>query len=196
VAELCLSQRGPLTDQSHRLLHSIGIDSHQVIKVLRLTPNTCSYVCCPKCFACYLHDSYPFACTHKKTPSSAECGHWLCKSREIRGTELTIPVCRFVYHDFKEWLGEMLCRPGMEDLLDRNISPSRDGIMHDIWDRPKLHALLDVDGKTFICRDRSEGCYLFSFCMDGFNPFQLKQAGKKASVVAMYMVCLNLPPAD
>jgi hypothetical protein len=196
VAELCLSQRGPLTDQSRRLLHSIGIDSRRVIKVLRLTPNARSYVCCPKCFTCYPHDSYPFACTHKKTPSSAECGRRLRKSREIRGTELTIPVHRFVYHDFKEWLGEMLCCPGMEDLLDRDVSPSRDGIMCDIWDGPELHALLDTDGKTFIRRDGSEGRYLFSFCMDGFNPFQLKQAGKKASVVAMYMVCLNLPPED
>ena len=32
--------------------------------------------------------------------------------------------------------------------------------------------------------------------MDGFNPFQLKQAGKKASVVGMYMICLNLPPEE
>lgn len=199
VAELCLSQRGPLTEQSRQLLHSIGKDSRRVIKVLQLTPNARSYVCCPKCFACYPQtsdNSYPVACTHKKTPLSAECGRRLRKSREIRGAEHTIPVRRFVYHDFREWLGEMLCRPGMEDLLDRDVSPDRDGIMHDIWDGPELHSLRDADGKTFIRRVGSEGRYIFSFCMDGFNPFQLKQAGKKASVVAMYMICLNLPPED
>ena len=101
-----------------------------------------------------------------------------------------------MYHDFKEWLGELLCRPGMEDLLDRDVSPRKDGTMHDIWDGPELHALLGVDGNAFIHRDGSEGRYIFSFCMDGFNPFQLKQAGKKASAVAMYMICMNLPPED
>jgi hypothetical protein len=71
--------------------------------------------------------------------------------------------------------------------------------MRDIWDGPELHELLGADGNTFTPQngsDSSEGRYVFSFCMDGFNPFQLKQAGKKASVVAMYMVCLNLPPEE
>jgi Transposase family tnp2 len=202
VTELCLSHTGPLTPQSTRLLRSIGVDSRRVIKALQLTPNAHSYVCCPKCFACYLHTSetsYPTACTFKKTPSSAECGRRLRKSRTIRGVEHSFPVRRFIYHDFKEWLGEMLCRPGMEDLLDRNVSPQKDGVMRDIWDGPELHQLLGADGKTFIhhdLSDSSEGRYVFSFCMDGFNPFQLKQAGKKASVVAMYMICLNLPPDE
>ena len=30
--------------------------------------------------------------------------------------------------------------------------------------------------------------------MDGFNPFHAKEAGKKVSIGAIYMVCLNLPP--
>lgn len=199
IAELCLSQAGPLTPQSVHLLRSIGADTRRVVGALHLTPNIRSYVCCPKCFACYLQTSdtsYPAVCTFKKTPSSAECGRRLRKSRTIRGVEHTVPVRRFIYHDFKEWLGEMLCRPGMEDLLDRDVSPRKDGIMRDIWDGPELHDLLGADGKTFIRRDGSEGRYIFSFCMDGFNPFQLKQAGKKASVVAMYMICLNLPPEE
>ena len=199
VAGLCLSQAGPLTPKSDRLLRSIGVDTRRVIKALRLAPNARSYVCCPKCFACYLQTSetsYPATCTFKKTPSSPECGRRLRKSRTIRGLEYTSPVRRFIYHDFKEWLGEILCRPGMEDLLDRDISPQKDGIMRDIWDGPELHELRGADGEPFIRRDGSEGRYIFSFCMDGFNPFQLKQAGKKASVVAMYMICLNLPPEE
>jgi len=84
----------------------------------------------------------------------------------------------------------------MEDMLDRDVSPSQDGIMRDIWDAPELHDLVGSDGKPFIRSDGSEGRYVFSFCMDGFNPFHLKQAGKKASVVAMYMICLNLPPEE
>ena len=47
----------------------------------------------------------------------------------------------------------------------------------------------------FICKcTDNEGCFVFSFNMDGFNPFQLKQAERSASVMELYMVCLNLPP--
>ncbi len=36
---------------------------------------------------------------------------------------------------------------------------------------------------------------MFSLCMDRFNPLQSKEAGKKYSIGAIYMVCLNLPPS-
>ena len=199
VAELCLSQTGALTDQARRLLRGIGTDSQRVIRSLKLTPDARSYVCCPKCFACYPQtsdDSYPDKCIYKKTPSSKECRRKLRKVRMIKHTEHSVPVRRFIYHEFKEWLGEILCRPGMEDMLDRDISPNKDGTMRDIWDAPELHNLVGADGKPFIRRDGSEGRYVFSFCMDGFNPFQLKQAGKRASVIGMYMICLNLPPGE
>jgi hypothetical protein len=81
-------------------------------------------------------------------------------------------------------------------MLNCDISPNKNGTMQDIWDAPGLHNLVGVDGKPFICQDGSEGRYVFSFCMDGFNPFQLKQMGKKASIVAMYTICLNLPPEE
>ena len=199
VAELCLSQTGPLTDQARRLLRGIGTDSRRVVRSLKLTPDARSYVCCPKCYACYPQtsdNSYPDKCIYKKTPSSKECGRRLRKVRMIKQTEHSVPVRRFIYHEFKEWLGEILCRPGMEDMLDRDVSPNKDGTMQDIWDAPELHNLVGADGKPFVRRNGSEGRYVFSFCMDGFNPFQLKQAGKKASVVGMYMICLNLPPEE
>jgi len=81
-------------------------------------------------------------------------------------------------------------------MLDRDVSLSRDGTMWDIWDAPELHNLVGADRRPFICQDGSKGRYVFSFYMDGFNPFQLKQVGKKASVVGMYMICLNLPPEE
>lgn len=199
VAELCLSSTGSSADSALTLLRGIGTDSRRVIKALKLTPDARSYVCCPKCYACYpqtSEDSYPDKCYHKKTPSSTECGCKLRKVRTVKNIQHSVPVRRFIYHEFKEWLGEMLCHPGMEDMLDRDVSPSQDGVMHDIWDAPELHNLVGSDGKPFIRRDGSEGRYVFSFCMDGFNPFHLKQAGKKASVVAMYMICLNLPPEE
>ena len=53
---------------------------------------------------------------------------------------------------------------------------------------------LVFNGHPFIHKcANNEGCYLFSFNMDGFNPFQLKQAGWSTSVMGLYMVCLSLP---
>jgi hypothetical protein len=91
----------------------------------------------------------------------------------------------------------MLCRPGMEDMMDRNFSPLPDGFMGDIWDAPGLYKIPGPNGHCFIhmCAD-NEGRYLFSFNMDGFNPFQLKQVGHSATVMGLYMVCLNLPPGE
>ena len=79
--------------------------------------------------------------------------------------------------------------------MERSSSPSSDGVMGDIWDAPGLYEIPGPDGYPFIrkCAD-NEGCFLFSFNTDGFNPFQLKQAGRSASVMGLYMVCLNLPP--
>lgn len=82
--------------------------------------------------------------------------------------------------------------------MDRKYSQSPDGIMGDIWDAPGIYEISGPDGHPFIhkCRGDEEGRYLFSFNMDGFNPFQLKQAGRSASVMGLYMVCLNLPPNE
>ena len=105
VAELCLSQTGPLTDEARRLLRGIRTDSQRVIKALKLTPDARSYVCCPKCFACYLQtgdDLYPDKCIYKKTPSGTECGRQLRKVRVIKSTEHSVPMRCFIYHEFKE----------------------------------------------------------------------------------------------
>lgn len=67
---------------------------------------------------------------------------------------------------------------------------------NDIWDADVLKQFKGPDGRPFFKQDcdEPEGCYAFSLFMDGFNPLQTKEAGKKVSVASMYMVCLNLPP--
>jgi hypothetical protein len=177
-------------------------DARTVVHRLALKPSYKTFICCPECSACYLDDdrpdSYPELCSSKHGSSQKICGRPLQKTRNIRSRQHDIPVRRFFYHDFKEWLGEMLCRPGMEDMMDRRFTQSSDGIMRDIWDAPGLYEIPGPDGHPFICESRggNEGRYLFSFNMDGFNPFQLKQAGRSASVMGLYMVCLNLPPEE
>ena len=112
IAELCLSQTGPLMDQAKKLLRGIGTNLRCIVRSLKLTPDAYSYVCCPKCYACYPQtsgDSYLDECIYKKTPSSKECGRKLRKVRMIKHTEYLVPMRHFMYPEFKEWLGEILC---------------------------------------------------------------------------------------
>jgi hypothetical protein len=67
---------------------------------------------------------------------------------------------------------------------------------YDIWDAPGLRSLRGPDRKPFFHeKPKGEGRYVFSLCEDGFNPLTSKEAGKKHSTGAIYMVCLNLPPS-
>jgi len=154
----------------------------------------------------------PQSCTYKKTSASPSCGRSLYQPRMSRGKVSDAPVRQFLYQDFKNWLAALLCRPGMEDLMNHfpssssspSLSPSSSSssssssiattvLLRDIWDGSVMKDFRGPKGKPFIS-SHSEGCYRFAFTWDGFNPWGNKEAGKIATVSAMYMVCLNLPP--
>ena len=95
----------------------------------------------------------------------------------------------------RQWLGRMLCRPGMEKYLDRDVydTGAAEGEMRDIWDGEVLRNFRTPDGRLFASpRTKSEGRYVFSLNVDGFNP--LGNSSKIISSQAIYMACLNLPP--
>ncbi|KAI0363206.1 hypothetical protein BV20DRAFT_958767, partial [Pilatotrama ljubarskyi] len=98
--------------------------------------------------------------------------------------------------DLREWLARLLARPGMEDVMDdmlRRASGDCPSVMHDTWDAP-IFRLLELDGKRFVDAPLGEGRYIFGLSVDGFNPFQSKQAKQQVTVTAIYMYCFNLPP--
>jgi hypothetical protein len=68
--------------------------------------------------------------------------------------------------------------------------------MHDVFDGHLLREFKGPDGKHLFSDrpDGNEARYVFSLCVDFFNPFGNKQAGKKNSIGIMSLVCLNLPP--
>ena len=111
---------------------------------LALQPSYRVFICWPKCSACYPDggpDSYPELCLSKHLPSQPICSQHLQKTHIILNHQSHIPVHCFFYHDFNDWLRQMLCHPRMEDMMGHDTSPLSGGVMEDIWDVPGLYKI-------------------------------------------------------
>ncbi len=137
LIDLMVEDHHTTKSQGKLVTKSVPMDAHTVVQRLTLKPLYKAFVCCPKCSTCYPDNgphSCPELCTSRRLSTQQICGRRLRKSRNIHGRSHDIPVRPFLYHDFKEWLGKMLCHPGMEDMIDCSFLPSPNGIMGDIWD--------------------------------------------------------------
>lgn len=184
--------------KQRRLAAGIPGDVRGALKALDLEPKTEAFVCCTKCFALYpISDNlFPPQCTYRQASSSPPCGESLTSTRRVKGVVKTFPCRRFVRQDFHDWLGRLLCRPGMEQLMDssvRSASGSSTGASSDIWDAPVLRTIKLPDGRMFLDIKAGEGRYVFSICIDGLLP-QGKGSGPVVSVGSIFFACLNLPP--
>lgn len=183
--------------ESQRLSWSLPKDVRTLLKRADLQPETQAYVCCPKCFATYRFDpispSYPLRCTNREAQRSDACNRLL---RKVDSSS-SKPVRLFILNDLHAWIAQLYCRPGFEEFLDRDPPPDTPDTdeVHDIWEAPIVREFLGPDGKLFMDRPGNESRLMFSLNMDGFNPFFNKEAGKKVSTCAIYLVCLNLPPS-
>lgn len=176
---------------------SIPHDLRTVLNSMNLEPVYKTFVCCPRCFCTYdTSREYPDHCTNRDTRGSAMCGRALRKTRRRGDTGIDVPVREYLYQDLKEWVGKLYSRPGLEEILDRDMLAAGDpDLMSDIHDATALRNFCGPDGKIFLKRPGNEGRLVFSLNEDGFNPLSNKTAGKKNSTGGIYMVCMNLPPS-
>ena len=170
-------------------------DPRTALETLKLKPDVQSFVCCPRCFALYpSYREISARCSFKDTPSNKPCDEPLIQSRRTGATTRNVFIREYLHQSLKVWLGKFLCRPGVEELLDRNVfSESPGDSKVDIFSGDALRQFIGHDGSVFLPSRNSEGRYVFGLSVDAFNPFLNKQAGKKASIAAIYMVLLNLP---
>ena len=172
-------------------------DPRTVLDALKLKPDVRTFACCPKCFALYSSGlEAPDFCSFKETTTSRTCNAPLTRSKTVGNTTKSVVVREYFHQILKVWLGKLLCRPGIEQLLDRDVLSERSGHTHmDMFSGDALRQFSDCNGRTFLPSRPSEGRYVFGLSVDAFNPFLNKQAGKRASSTAIYMVLLNLPPS-
>ncbi|PPR03093.1 hypothetical protein CVT26_004612 [Gymnopilus dilepis] len=193
-----------LTASDVRLLSDLPADPDSAVRKLRLSGHETIHAVCPnsKCHKIYAPTFkgqspiafYPSHCTHKHFASGPECRTRLTRPRIYGKTEIEVPIKCFVSFSFKDFVASLTCRPGFEDMMD-NCSSSQDGIMRDISDGCfLLQSFKGLDGASFRSTPL-DARYTFSLCLDFFNPFTNKQAGKKVSIGIISVVCLSLPPS-
>ena len=186
-----------LTSEDRRLIRFLSRDPRTILSAFDLDPCVIPYICCPSCFALYKDfAAAPKMCSHRSTPTSDPCKAKLWHQRTIRGRTMRFPVRKYLHQSMKHWLGRMLCRTEIETWLQlRRYQGASGETMKDIFDGLALQSLLDPDGQSsFLDGPDDELRLVFSLSVDGFNPFQMKEAKQTVSSTAIYMVCMNLPP--
>ncbi|RXW19244.1 hypothetical protein EST38_g6612 [Candolleomyces aberdarensis] len=164
-----------------------------------LEPTTTTYICCPEC-----HKLYPFIpndrpanpqiCDYRKTPASEPCGAKLWKERDYGPYGIrSSPVKKYVHQDLKSWLGRLLSRPGIENLLENRAVDAKSEV-DDIWGGEVFRNFKDRAGNPYYPGPDNELRLAFSLSVDGFDPYQNKVAKQSAASTGIWMVLLNLPP--
>jgi len=176
-------------------------DPRTVINRFDLDPRCSSFLQCPACYALYPYTgtATPASpeiekCTHQPTPTSSPCGVPLWEERKLGMKTFLSPRRKYIHQNLKEWVGRLLTRPGVEEMLREPCDRPATSVMEDIWDAPVLRNFKDVDGKPFFRGRHGELRLAFSLNADGFHPLHKLEAKQTMSCTAIYMVLLNFPP--
>lgn len=178
-------------------------DIRSVMKALALRVESRRYICCPNCFNLYPADqvderSIPDTCGYRKTPAGPHCGTKLTRTRMLYGRERRCFIKEVYYYPLKDWIADMIHRPGMEDILYQSQmcaggNSKAPEPMEDIFHGGVFRDFEDHRGLPFLGRHGSELRLLFGLSVDAYNPLHNKQAGKKVSSTVISLICYNIP---
>lgn len=184
------------------IIEAVPKDPRAAAAHFRIDGITRQYLSCPVCYCLYPYDGpdHPTVthCTYKKTPESSPCTTTLWKTYDIgRSPTRLVPCRKYLHQDLKYWLGRLLSRVQMENIIDDyplGLLADHGGPVHDIWQSKVFSRLRDASGQPFFPGPTAEGRVVFSLSVDGFNPFHMKTAKQTASSTCIWLVLLNLPP--
>ena len=185
-----------------QIIDQIPKDPRTIVDNLDLDPRTTSYLQCPTCYVLYSYqgtgnfihsDDLIQDCTHRSTPESDPCGTPLWTNRRIGNKTIKTPCRKYVHQSLKEWVGRLLARPGVEEILDAANDPPASDRMSDIWDSPVFRGFRDTDKTPFFAKHGDEARFAFSLGADSFHPLGSLEAKQVMSATAIFMVLLNFP---
>lgn len=109
------------------------------------------------------------------------------------------PKKTFVYHDFKDYLANLLSRADIEAVMDSACdelcaslsTPPR--IVKNAFEAQFLREFRGPDPKKLFVDRGDEGRYVFALHVDFFNPEGMTIRGPSMSSGIILMACLNLP---
>ena len=206
IMKMCFSRINPrLSQHDRKVLSDLPRDPDNTEKKFNLEAKAVIYAVCPneRCHKTHkpsFSDGSPIPtyrqyCNHARFPGGSKCGERLTRPRVINQTSVEVPIKTFVSFDFKDWLAGLVSRPGFEDRMDAAWeSIYSEETMRDIFQGDYLRNFKGPDGLHF-SKGGHEGRYAFSLCVDFFNPYMNKLAGKKTSIGLISLICLNLPPS-
>ena len=185
------------------IIQLIPNDPRTIVNKIDLNPRTTSYLQCPACYALYGYtgappptEPDPQTCIHRPTPTSPPCNVPLWTERRVGGKTTLVPRRKYVHQSLKEWMGRILSRPGVEEVIDNIPHRTPTGRVTDIWDSAVFQKFRDEDGSPFFAKRGTEGRYAFSLGADSFHPLGNLEAKQSISSTAIYMVLLNFPEGE
>jgi hypothetical protein len=137
--------------------------------------------------------SVPLRCTHHRVRTGPSCGESLFHSVIANGKTYTVPRCKYEVQDLKQWIGWLLSRPSIEEYVFKAFRRPRKEYMEDMWDAGHLCRILLKEGERFLPGPTNETRLAFSFSMDSFNPYHMKEAKQSVSSTAIWLILLNIP---
>lgn len=158
-----------------------------------------AYAACPTCCATYppgkYPGTYPVCCTFKKFPKHPQCGTRLTKTKVIDSESHLVPIKPFFVQDFDDFKARLLCRPGIEGILQRTRKLRQDHQLWDVIEAFGVDDILDKDGKPFHLASGKELRLLWVLSVDWFNPYTMKVRGPGASLGSIALALADLPPS-
>lgn len=138
---------------------------------------------------------FPKTC-EAKLGQGGVCRAALGKHVKLHGRYIYRPLKTFEYQSVDDWLGWMLSRPHLENLMasSARLSSVKDKA-RDIWDCQAIQDIVFNDRYKFKNSPESDLRLAFSIGIDWFKVFPGGEARKAWSIGAIYLVCMNLPPA-
>lgn len=189
-----INPRNPLPPALESLLRHLPIDPRTASSKYHLLPSIITYAACPRCCCLYKPlppgSPKPYADRCTFTPLGGQvCNTSLLKSTLVGDRVVWQAIRRFPYQDPSGFIERLVTRPQVEDMLDGPM-----GLLEerrtDIWQAEYFANFLGPDKLPFFT---GYGRLAFALAVDWFNPYTNKEAQKKWSIGAIYLICLNLP---